>query len=208
MSRALRSLALALLLVVLGLALLTWRAVSEGEAAMQQSDVAFNAGDVRGSLVYARRAATSYAPGAPHVSQAYARLQAIAIGAEAKGDLETAAEAWRGVRSAVLDTRSLITTRSEELSRANRALARLATRTESDPELRKAALEELEQDQSPRARWILLMGLGLLLTAGGLITIAVRGVSQSGEIARRPAWIGGLLALCGAVCWTVAVWLA
>ncbi len=208
MSRALRSLALVLLFVVLGLALLTWRAVDEGEAAMQQSDLAFNTGDLRGSLVYARRAATSYAPGAPHVAKAYARLQAIAIGAEANGDVETAAEAWRGVRSAVLDTRSLINTRSEELERANRALARLATRAEADPELRKAALQELEQDQSPRARWILLMGLGLLLAAAGLVTIALRGVSPAGEIARRPTWIGALLALCGAVCWTMAVWLA
>ncbi|MCA9626576.1 MAG: hypothetical protein KC766_02865 [Myxococcales bacterium] len=208
MKTFLRSAAMVLLLAVLSLGLLTWRAVSDGESAMGASDVAFNQGDLRTSLVHARRAATSYAPGAPHVARAYARLQAIAIGAEARGDLEIAQEAWRAVRSAALETRGVTQSHARELERANRALARLATRGQEDPEQRKAVLEGLEQSQGPRARWILVLGLGFVLSTIGLAWLGLRGVNREGSVVRRQLLIGAGLALVGAVCWTVAVWLA
>lgn len=197
-----------LLLAVLGVGLLTWRAVSDGEQAMAASDAAFNQGDLRTALVHARRGATAYAPGAPHVARAYARLQAVAIGAEARGDLEIAQEAWRAVRSAALETRSVTQPHAEELERANRALARLATRGKEDPEERKVVLAELEASQGPRARWILVLGLGFLLSTVGLAWIGVRGVDVRGAVVRRQLAVGGGLALAGAVCWTIAVWLA
>ncbi len=197
-----------LLLGVLSLGLLTWRAVSDGEAAMRASDAAFNQGDLRTALVHARRGATSYAPGAPHVARAYARLQAIAIGAESRGDLEIAQEAWRAVRSAALETRGMTQGHALELERANRALARLATRGHEDPEQRKAVLAQLEQSQGPRARWILVLGLGFVLSTFGLVWLGVRGVDARGGVVRRQLLFGGGLALAGAVCWTIAVWLA
>ena len=70
--------ALVLVLVVFG-----WRSSSQARAAMLESDAAFNAGEIRPATAHARRAATLYVPGAPHVDQAYARLFAIARGAEA-----------------------------------------------------------------------------------------------------------------------------
>ena len=208
MKAFLRTAAMLLLLAVLALGLLTWRAVSDGEAAMAASDVAFNQGDLRTALVHARRSATSYAPGAPHVSRAYARLQAIAIGAESRGDLEIAQEAWRAVRSAALETRGMPQPHATELERANRALARLASRGSEDPEQKKQALAELDASQGPRARWILVLGLGFVLSTLGLAWIAVRGVDAQGAVVRRQLGIGAGLALVGAVCWTIAVWLA
>ncbi|MCA9640891.1 MAG: hypothetical protein KC492_09355 [Myxococcales bacterium] len=208
MKAFLRTAALLLMLAVLGLGLLTWRAVSDGEAAMTASDAAFNQGDLRTALVHARRSATSYASGAPHVARAYARLQAPPFGAESRGDWEIAQEAWRAVRSAALETRGLTQPHGAELERANRALARLATRGSEDPEQKQKVLAELERSQGPRARWILVLGLGFLLSTLGLGWIGVRGVDAQGAIVRGQLGIGAGLALVGAVCWTIAVWLA
>ncbi len=207
-SRVLRGVALSLMLAVLGMALLTRRTITEGEAALQESDVAFHQGELRRSLLFARRAATAYAPGAPHVEQAYARLQAIALGSESKGDAELAAEAWRSVRSAALETKSVWTPRAEELARADRALARLATQGAEDPEAQRRALEELTKDLSPRPRWILVLGFGFALTAIGLAVLTISGVDARGRLRRRASAVGGSLALVGVLCWTLAVWLA
>ena len=68
-----RRLALALLVACVGLGLLTARAVEQGEAAVQESDRAFDQGKVHEAAHHARRAAVYYAPGAPHLHFAVAR---------------------------------------------------------------------------------------------------------------------------------------
>ena len=208
-----RRIALGALLVVLAMAALTARAVVEGREQMRLSEQAFDQGDVRTSLVHARRAAVLYAPGAPHVGQAYQRLIAIARGAEAARDGEMAAMAWRAVRGAALETRHVWVPRAKELEQANRALARLEAQRATDPaatetpqQAYRQALAELRQDAAPEL--VALLAVGFVLAALGLGLVAGRGVTRKGELVLSQAKLGFILALVGAACWTIAVWRA
>lgn len=136
-ARWLRGVALGLMLAVLALAAVTARAVGDGEAELKKSDVAFNHGRLNAALEHARRAAVDYAPGAPHVARAYARMIAIAVGAEAEGKPELALVAWRAVRGAALETRHLWIPHRRELERANLSLARLEAAPAPPPDARQ-----------------------------------------------------------------------
>jgi hypothetical protein len=213
MSKWLRRVALGLLLSVLALAVVTLRAVIEGEAEMQDSDRAFNEGDLRKATVHARRAAILYAPGAPHVGAAYERLIAIASGAEAEGEVEVAQMAWRAVRGAALETRHVSVPHRTELDQADRNLARLASVSSSGTAraLRadyEQALAALEKDSAPRARWVLALVFGFVLSIAGLVWIAVRGINPDGSVTFAGMRLGLALTLIGAACWTIAVWKA
>ncbi|MCA9597165.1 MAG: hypothetical protein KC776_27820 [Myxococcales bacterium] len=214
MSRVLRTIALSLLVIVLALAALTARAMLEGRRELAESDAAFDQGDLHGATEHARRAAVLYAPGAPHVPKAYARLTAIAVGAEAAGDRREAESAWRAIRGAALETRHLWIPERAHLARANEALARLAV-SEGDRSTagdRKAALEraraELGRDDAPGAPWLIALVLGFVSALLGLGLVALRGVTPDGRIVIGRAKLGLALALLGAACWTVAVWKA
>jgi hypothetical protein len=203
-----------MMLFVLAVAVLTARAVIDGNREMQMSDVAFDRGDLRVAIDHARRAAVLYAPGAPHVAQAYARLDAIALGAEAAGQQETARMAWRAVRGAALETRHVWIPERAELGRANQNLARLeavssgASSARAARLARKRALAELERDSAPAAVWVMLLSLGFLLSLGGLWLVALRGVTRDGRLVLTQARLGLILTLVGAACWTLAVWRA
>lgn len=207
--RWLRQLALALSATVLVLGVLTARMVVEGEAAMRASDAAFKQGNARDAARAARQAALLYAPGAPHVARAYARLCAVATGAEAAGDADLAEAAWRDVRGVALETRSFISPHARELERANQSLARLALRGATSPEEQKAALEraraELARDDAPRPPWVLALVLGFLAASAGLALVAWRGITPQGELRWQQAWPGAGLALAGLLLWAVAV---
>ena len=203
----LRGAALVLLLVTLALAGITARAIQTGEREMDASDAAFDRGDVAAALAHARKAAVSYAPGAPHVSAAFGRMTAVAIGSEARGDSQTAILAWEAVRGAALETRHVVVARRADLDRADKNLARLLTGA-SDREERKRAYAALRRDTAPRARWVALLFAGFLLSFAGLAWIALRGISRSGELAPRPARLGVLLTVIGVVAWSVAVYAA
>ena len=157
----LRGLAIAGLLV----AAVTLRVVSAGEREIAASTAALRNGDARGAAEHARRAAGWYAPGAPHVRVAYERLVALATTAEGLGERELALFAWRGVRTAALETRWLITPHDADLARANRAIARLeaasprppGTRTEPPAVIERRQLEALLADESPRTGWIVAL---------------------------------------------------
>jgi hypothetical protein len=202
----LRQIALGMLLGVLTLALLTARIVVQGESELEKSDSAFNRGDLREAVLRARRAAVLYAPGAPHVGAAYARLSAVALGAEASGDTEVARQAWGATRGAALETRHLWTPRASDLARANANLARLSAGGGTGDGGKAARL--LARDDAPRAPWVLALGAGFVLFALGLGLFAVRGVSPSGKISARGVWVSALVALAGVACWTLAVYRA
>lgn len=88
------------LLVVAGVSL-----TRRGRAEMDKSDAAFHAGDVRAAAVHAKAAALAYVPGSEHVLLAYERLEAVAKGAESKGDLQVARWAWETLRAVHAETR-------------------------------------------------------------------------------------------------------
>jgi hypothetical protein len=194
-------------LVLMG-ALLTGRALVEGEREMRRSDAAFDRGDVREAVLHARRAAIAYAPGAPHLGPAFERLTAVAIGAEAAGDADVARLAWRAVRSAALETRHFWIPERQRLERANRELARLQAGTPPRRAEARRALQTLSRDDAPRAGWALVLGLGFVLTLSGLAWCALSGITRDGELRPVRARWGLLLTLLGAVCWTIAVYRA
>ena len=208
----LRRLAVTLMTLVLAAALLTARVVVDGEQEMRLSDEAFHRGDVRTAVLHARRAAVLYAPGAPHVRPAYDRLVAVALGAEAAGDTNVARTAWRAVRGAALETRHLWITHRAELERADRNLARLQTvPTQSKPGSEadlKRALSSLGTDDAPHAIWVIVLGLGFACATAGLALVGWRGVTPGGKITLGNAKVGVVLALLGALCWTLAVFRA
>ncbi|MCC6662298.1 MAG: hypothetical protein IT375_01080 [Polyangiaceae bacterium] len=212
-ARVLRSSAVGLLLVVLGIAGLTARAVREGERQMRESDLAFNRNDLPGALVHARAAAVMYAPGAPHVGRGYERMVAIAVGAEAAGQKRVAEAAWRSVRGAALETRHAWVPHRAELARADENLARLAQAPEgvesADPKLALArAKSALARDDSPSTPFMVVLVVGFVLALGGLGLVGFMGVTAEGKLALGRAKLGLALSLLGAALWTFAVYRA
>jgi len=211
----LRMAALGLLLAVMALAVLTARAVIEGRDQLRESDRAFHAGDLRAATVHARRAAVLYAPGVPHVAEAYARLGAIALGSEAANNPEMAILSYSAMRGAALETRHLWIPYKAELERANLGLARLEARGQSPlvpvgtPEqIQERALRALERDDAPRAPWVIGLLLGFALSVFGLVVTVLRGVGRDGRLVPTHARLGFGLALIGAACWAIAAWKA
>ena len=203
---------LAFLVVLIGAAL-TARVILDGGSELAASNAAFDRGELVPSLEHARRSATLYAPGAPHVTLAYERLIAIAIGAEAAGQPKVAFLAWQAVRSAALESRHVWLPRQCELDRANQNLARLEAlaRDPGDTDRSKTqtqALSRLVADDAPAPAWILVLGMGFLLSLVGLALSAARGLDPSGKVSFGRARLGLLLLAIGAACWTLAAYKA
>lgn len=197
----------ALSALVLFLAVATLRAVLDGEREIMASDAAFDANDLHASIQHARRAASAYAPRAPHVERGYERLLAIARGAEASGQADVALLAWQAQRAAVLESQSILRPFPERLEEANRNLARLqAAKTAAEAERTEVAqrLFRNAQGREARAPWGALLAAGLLLAAGGLGWFAAAGVAADGTIHwLRGRW-GLVTVALGAALWAAA----
>jgi len=189
--RLLRALGWTACAVLLFTAVATLRAELDGEREIAASDLAFDANDLHGAIQHARRAASAYAPGAPHVERGYQRLLAIARGAEATGRPELAMLAWQAERAAVLESASLWHPFSERLEEANRNLARLsASKSLSEVERAETAQRLFKQAQSQsseRPPWGAFLAGGLLLAALGVGWFAARALAPDGRI----EWLRG-----------------
>ncbi|MEO7034889.1 MAG: hypothetical protein ABI548_13350 [Polyangiaceae bacterium] len=208
-----RRLALVAFMIVLIGAALSARVILEGQAELSASNSAFDRGDLEASLDHARRGATLYAPGAPHVTRAYERLIAIALGAESAGQPKVAFLAWQAVRSAALESRHVWLPRQGELDRANQNLARLEAlaRDVNDadrPKTQTQALSRLAADDAPEPLWIAVLGLGFSLALIGLGLTAFRALDVNGKVSFAAARWGLLLFAIGAACWTLAAYRA
>ena len=199
--------------VIVGLGVLTVRVIVGGEAELRASDAALDSGSVDDAVVHARRAASFYAPGAPHVSFAYRRLIALAVTAEERHLRDTAVFAWRAVRQAALDTRWLVTPHEAERERAEREIARLVAlgvheNAGPDRLIEARQLSLLRHDERPRTGWVVVLLLGVAAMAIG----ATRATRSASGTAGRLDWTAakrdGLLALSGLVAWLFAWWLA
>ncbi len=213
LGRWLRQLALLAFFLVLIGAALSARVILEGQSELAASDAAFDAGNLDPALEHARRSATLYAPGAPHVDRAYERLIAIALGAEAAGQPKTAFLAWQGVRSAALESRHVWLTHPAELERANQNLSRLEVLARGTGEadqraVRKQAWDRLKADDAPAPGWIAVLGAGFLLALAGLGLFAFQGLDKAGQVSVRRAQLGLALFAIGAACWTLAAYKA
>ncbi len=208
-----RRVSLALTLVVLALAAMTFRVVRDGEAALAESDRAFNRGDLANAVLYARRAAIAYAPGAPHTRAALARLRAVAVGSEGTGDVASARLAWGAIRAAAFETRFIVDPYAAERDEADRALARLLSEPASnDPDTRARALakarELLARTPGPTPASSAVLLLGLALAGAGLGVVALRGLTREGRVLARPFVLGVALFAVGVACWTLAAYRA
>ncbi|MBM4374576.1 MAG: hypothetical protein FJ095_05780 [Deltaproteobacteria bacterium] len=198
--------------LVAGLAAWTVRVVVGGERALDASDAALDRGDADAAIAEARRAASFYAPGAPHIEQAYRRLGALARAAEEHHRRDTALYAWRAVRQAALDTRWLVTPHASDEARAASEIARLSAlgrheRAEPDRAIEAAELARLRSDERPRTLWVVFLVLGLALSSGGFAFAAQRvaGVARlEWEKGTRPLVVGAV----GLALWLLAWWRA
>lgn len=200
-------------MVVLGCAAFSARVIVEGQAELGASDAAFDRGELGSALDHARRSATLYAPGAPHVDRAFARLNAIALGAEASGQPKVAFLAWQAMRAAALESRHVLLVHEAELELANQNLARLEAleRNQGESERLKnqaQALTRLSTDDAPAPGWIAVLGLGFSLALLGLALFAFQGVDRAGKVSFGRARLGLVLFVIGAACWTVAAYRA
>lgn len=208
-----RKLVTAALVIGFCLAVVVTRAVWQGRGAIDDGDRALAAGDGEEAIRHWRRAARWYVPLAPHVTDAYERLEGLAALAEKKGDLRTALAAWQGVRGSILATRSFYTPEEERLAPANRKIAGLMSRLDPSPpagmtreQLTAWHQELLDRDESPSVAWSLLAGLGFLVWIGGGVLFALRGVSAEDRLVRRPAITAGVLIMAGLVVWLVGLY--
>jgi hypothetical protein len=194
------------LLLFVGVA--TLRAVMDGEREIAASDAAFDGNDLHGAIQHARRAASAYTIGAPHVERGYARLAAVARGAEASGKPDIAMLAWQAQRAAVLESASLLHPFPGRLDEANRNLARLAAlKASAEPERAETAQRLFKQAQSQsneRTPWGALLAVGLLLSGAGVAWFALSALAPNGRVDwLRGRW--GLLAFAlGAALWASA----
>jgi hypothetical protein len=203
----------ALVVGVMALATMTYRAVRDGSEELRASDVAFNQGDLAGAVLHARRAATAYAPGAPHVRPALERLRAVAVGSEAAGDAETARLAWGAVRAAALETRHVTVPYAEELGEANERLERLASKgpLPTEPERGQAARDRkavLARMPGPPAWASALLVLGFALALAGLLFVAFSGLTRDGRVVWQRLGYGLGAFLVGALLWAISVYRA
>lgn len=183
--------------------------VSQGRAAMARSDQAFDRGQLLRSLDEARTAASRYVPFTAHVDRAHARLRAIALGAEAKGDEALAARAWELSRGAHIETWAV--GKHSALDNADEQLARLLVRT-NDPKKDRQLTERqlmVELRSSRPSLLPSLSGAGFLSLLAGVLGWALWGApSASGSPRtwtrhlRVVGWVG--LCLSGAALLTVA----
>jgi hypothetical protein len=186
----------------------TLRAVSDGEREIAASDAAFDANDLHGAIQHARRAASAYAPGAPHVERAYQRLLAVARGAEATGQPEIAMLAWQAERAAVLESRSFMQPFPERLEEANRNLARLAA-SQTLPETERAEnaqrlFKRAQAESVGRSPWGALLAGGLLVAGAGVAWFAARALAPGGRIEWRRGLWGVVTFALGAALWAAA----
>jgi hypothetical protein len=200
-----------LLAIVVILGVMTYRALRDGRAALENSERAFDRGDLPNAVLHARKAVLAYAPGVPHVRAGVERLRAVAVGAEAAGDLASARLAWGALRGALLEVRHLRQPLAADLSEADRNLARLAVRRSVGGTNQAAAVairRELSRVPGIAAWASALLSAGFLLAVAGLGVVALVGVTREGRILRAPFSMGLALFVAGAACWTWAAYQA
>lgn len=208
-----RTIAITAAVVAACLAVVVSRAVWEGRSALAAGDRAAASGNMGDAIRHWRRAARWYVPLAPHVSDAYDRLEKAGRAAEAAGDRDLALAAWRGVRRSILATRSFYTPESDRLDPANQHIASLMAAQEgpaadpgkSEAERRAWHLELLRRPVGPSVLWSVIAIAGFLLWIGGAFWFAWSGVSDKDRLVGRVAARAGVLIAVGLVVWLIGL---
>lgn len=197
-------------MLVLALAAWTGRVVWGGEQELERCDEALSAGDADEAIAHARRAASFFAPGAPHVAFAYRRMIALAVAAEERHHRDTALAAWRAVRQASLDTRWIVAPHQSERERADRELARLLAlgvheRAGPDKTIEAEQFKLLRTVERPKTPWVGSLILGLLVASGGFAWASSR-AAAAGKVDWAKATRPLLVAALGVALWILGWW--
>jgi len=174
----LRSAALAALVVVSVLCVVTTRQFSIGRAEVEAADAAAATSDWLQAVAHARAAAEARAPGSRWPERGQRRLEAIAHDAEVRGDDETALLAYGAMRTAAIATRGPGTGTGFWREMADTGLARVASSHREvglPPIPLEAALATLRRDETPPPTTLALLSAGVLAMVAGLATMALRG---------------------------------
>lgn len=184
----------------------------EGERAMARSDTKFDHGQLRESVLFARRAAALYAPGLGHVRRADARLAAIASGAEATQRREIAILAWQAIRAS---EQQRLWGDGGSSDRCRLAEGRLAVLL-ADGAGRGSLVEQqqfarqVRGDLAPPSRFQSLRRVGAFL-ALATMTIAIFAAGAwlgAGGVRRRWLWSAVSVFFASAVAWAILLLLA
>jgi len=176
-----RAAALAALVVLAAVAVLTVHEVAVGRREVAAADDAAARSDWPEAVAHARAAAEAIAPGSPWPERGRQRLEAIGHDAEARGDDATAMLAYGAMRSAALATRAPGTGSERLRAKAEEGLARVAAsqrpRDLGAPRTSSEAMLDALRENEPPAAWRLAL-------------LAAAGLAMLGGVARL-AWVGG-----------------
>ena len=203
--RLLRRIGQGLTMVGVVLAVLTVRVVTSSEAELSRADDLRRRGAVDEAIVHYRRAASWYAPGNPHVTDALDRLVRIGREAEEAGDADRALLAFRSIRGAILSARSTYTPHPERLRHANQRIAALMAAEDPPPmdaaksqaELEAEHLALLGRTRRPNVWFSLLLLLGFAAWVGGAFAFATRAIDDEDRIVPGAARLWGTTFIVG-----------
>lgn len=182
-----------LLLVIIMTGVIIGHVVYRGELEIARCNLALEQGDGARAVVHARSAALWYAPGAPHVRFAYARLEALGRVAETQGNGPVALEAYRSIVSASYSTRSLWKPFEAEAARATEriiALEKSEGRSPEDPAgdgFAAALRAELAASPGPSFTWKVVLACAFLAMFFGIFRFGERGLDGAGHLQRKEA---------------------
>jgi len=154
----------------------TAREVRIGARAMAESDAALARKDAPAALASARDAAEAYAPASPYVRAGFARIEAIARDAEARGDERAAVSAWSAMRAAATATSgafvSTDTWRALADDGVTRASARGAVASAEAHAPESVLRASLARDDGPSPFTLALLAGGALAFFAGAFRLA------------------------------------
>jgi hypothetical protein len=194
--------------------MLTARVLHQGELELRSADALAASGNLEEAVVHARKSASFFAPGAPHVPAAYARLIAVARLAEGRGDTQTALFAWQAVRTSALSTRWVVVPHKDELAVANASIARLSAKqpalhgsaTQDPAEVQQKLHMLLARQDQPRMPWVFTLLAGFLALSVGFVHMGWKGFVDKDGFQPSRLRIGALLAAIGTAAWALSLW--
>jgi hypothetical protein len=208
MSGARSSAALAALVVIAAVAVLTVREIASGESEVAAADAAASRSDWPGAIFHARAAAESRVPGSPWPQRGWARLEAVGHDAEARGDDATAMLAYGAMRAAALATQSPGSDSDRWRTKAEEGLGRVAAsrRDAAGPRVTAESMLDALRTNEPPATWTLTLlgtaGAGML---GGLGWLAWLGSRVDAEQRASQVRVAQAVAVVGFVAYAVAL---
>jgi hypothetical protein len=186
-------------------AVITVRVVVSSAGELSEAERYRNRGELDAAIVHYRRAARWYAPGNPYCVDALVGLAEIGQEAEQAGEIERALSAFRGIRAAIMSTRSFYTPHGDRLDAANERIADLMASMPPPPidagksreQLRREHLALLTSTHGPHLLWTLVLLLGFFFWVGGAFTFAFRAIDSSDRLIGPEARRWGALVVVG-----------